>query len=28
MSDDEPDDDALMTAAEGISGGTRYGPAD
>ncbi len=28
ISDDEPDDDTLMTAAEGITGGIRYGPAD
>ncbi|HHF8722519.1 phage tail assembly protein T [Klebsiella grimontii] len=24
----EQDDDAMMLAAEGITGGTRYGPAD
>ncbi|HCR0899795.1 TPA: hypothetical protein OMT56_004457 [Enterobacter roggenkampii] len=28
ISDDEPDDNTLMTAAEGITGGIRYGPAD
>ncbi|MFI8112221.1 phage tail assembly protein T [Citrobacter freundii] len=28
ISDDEPDDDTLMAAAEGITGGIRYGPAD
>ncbi|MBJ8742677.1 phage tail assembly protein T [Citrobacter sp. FDAARGOS_156] len=26
--DDEPDDEAMMSAAEGITGGIRYGPAD
>ncbi|KNC09994.1 tail protein [Klebsiella sp. RIT-PI-d] len=26
--DNEQDDDAMMLAAEGITGGTRYGPAD
>lgn len=26
--DNAQDDDALMLAAEGITGGTRYGPAD
>ncbi|MGU9869902.1 phage tail assembly protein T [Kluyvera ascorbata] len=28
ISDDEPDDETLMTVAEGITGGIRYGPAD
>ncbi|MCK7021159.1 phage tail assembly protein T [Enterobacter kobei] len=28
ISDDEPNDETLMTAAEGITGGIRYGPAD
>lgn len=26
--DDEPDDETMMSAAEGITGGIRYGPAD
>lgn len=28
INDDDPDGDTLMTAAEGITGGIRYGPAD
>jgi phage tail assembly protein T len=28
IEDEEPNDEALMTAAEGITGGVRYGPAD